>query len=148
MSGCFGNDEPSLEAFRRQWHAAINHDEPAKLYDLLDTSSRRQIAHQLETLRGLDAETQQQVIDRLGGVAVESLVDLPPDVYFALLWEKITAGKRPTTTIEADGAGSASMLLKLGDGTPQRIMLIIEGGRWAWRLPPQDLSAVTVADAS
>jgi hypothetical protein len=142
VPGCDSGGEPSLESFRNQWHAAVNAGEAEQLYALLDADSRRRIEQTLQELRGLDSVIQRQVIAQLGGDAIDHLVDLGTDRYFALLWDRVTRGRRPTMQIEALGRDSAVMVLAIGPDHVQRITLSVEGGRWVWRLPPQHFGPV------
>ena len=137
LGGCWRGESASLETFKADWHSAINSGESRQLFHLLDAASRRLIERDIESLRGLSPDVQQSIINQLGGYAVEDLSQVPGDLYFALLWDRITGGRRPTMKIEADGAGSAAMIVSLGDGRSQRLMLAVEGGQWVWRLPEQ-----------
>lgn len=137
LSGCGGGAGESLDSFTQRWYAAINQRHVEELYDMLDAASQRRIRHDLEVMRGLPAKEQQDAINQLGGMRVKSLLELTPQKYFALLWDRATAGKRPTMSIEARGGESAYMVLALEGGRPQRIRLALEGGRWVWALPWQ-----------
>ena len=137
-AGC-GRGAPPVETFEKQWHDAVNSRQHEVLYDLLDASSRRHYRQELERLRGLPDHAQQFVIERLGGERVKSLHDLTPPQYFARLWHQAAHGRRPKMIIEAHSGSTAYMNLWLDESRKLRVQLIVEAGRWVWRLPPQDL---------
>lgn len=136
--GCERRD-PSIDNFERHWHEAVNRRAYEGLYDLLDSSSRRHFTQELERLRGLDEEQQQGVLDQLGGRRVPSLHELTARDFFARLWHRVTKGRRPRMAVEDHGGGNGYMMLSLDEGRNLRVQLMLEGGRWVWRLPPQDL---------
>jgi len=139
LSSCGGGSNESLESFTKRWHAAVNQRQTGELYDMLDAASQRRIRHDLELMRGLSAAEQQEAINQLGGERVKSLTELTPQRYFARLWEKVTLGKKPRMSIEAQGGNAAYMILSLDGGQSQRVRLTIEGGRWVWVLPEEDV---------
>jgi hypothetical protein len=134
LVGC-GNEGETLGQFEQRWHEAVNNRNADTLFDLLDSGSQRRVRRELETLRGLDPQAQQAVINQLGGIRVQSLMELKPQDYFALLWRLATEDKRPTMKIEASDQSSAYMLLALEGRGRQRIRLVLQGGRWSWQLP-------------
>lgn len=145
-AGCGGSNE-TLDSFKQRWYAAVNSRQTEGLFDMLDLGSQRRLREDLERLRGLKPELQQSVIDQLGGERKQSLIELSPQRYFALLWHQLTEGRPPGMTIEAAGTDSAYMVLTLDGGRRQRIRLIVEGGRWTWSLPEQEVSVNTTAAA-
>ena len=136
LAGCGDSPAGAMRDFEAKWHDAINFREDEKLYNLLDTESQRRLRLDLERLRGLEPAEQLRVIDKLGGARVESLVQVTPEEYFKLLWNRITDGKRPLMRIREHDDRTGYMILSL-DGTEQEVMLRFEAGRWVWRLPPQ-----------
>lgn len=136
---------PDQERFRRDWLAAVNEKDYAKLYTLLDADSRRNISHQIEVLRGLTGPEQRAVIAQLGGTRAEDLSEVSASEYFALLWERATGGRNPSMVTEAAGSENAYMELAIEGVGTQRIRLSIEGGKWVWHLPEQDLEKPTPA---
>jgi hypothetical protein len=141
LAGC-GQSEETLDSFAKRWHASVNDRDGQKLYDQLDAASQSGMRRDLEVLRGLDAASQQSVLNQLGGVRVQSLRDLEPAEYFALLWHRATDGQRPTMRVEAHDDHSAYMVLTLGR-KDQRVRLWREAGRWVWQLPPQPFGVTT-----
>ena len=139
VGGCGRGETETLEHFQERWYEAVNTREADPLYDMLDSSSQWQIRSDLEKMRGLDEGAQRSVLDQLGGVAVKSLSDLTPRRYFSLLWHKATDGQRPMMSLEASGAESAYMILKFDEQRRLRVRLVLEGGRWTWKLPKQSL---------
>lgn len=146
-SGCGGANE-TLDSFQKRWYAAVNSRQTETLYDMLDLGSQRRLREDLERLRGLKPEMQQSVIDQLGGERKQSLIELTPQRYFALLWHRLTEGRAPGMSIEAAGADSAYMVLTLDGGRRQRIRLIVEGGRWTWALPEQETPPSTAGNVA
>ncbi|MEX2215791.1 MAG: hypothetical protein WD768_16895 [Phycisphaeraceae bacterium] len=136
LSACSQPAEPSLDAFKEQWYAAVNQRKGEALYGLLDAKSRRFMDVQLERVRGLDQDTQRAVINQLGGDRVANLHELSNERFFALFWRKLTDDQPPTMVIEATGGQGAYMMLTLREQS-QRIELKVEGGRWVWVLPEQ-----------
>lgn len=148
LVGCGSNDVEALETFEARWHENVNARHGAGLFDMLDGNSQRSLEHDLQTLRGLPAAQQSEVIDQLGGKRVESLSDLKTDEYFSLLWNLATGGERPRMQIEAAGSANAYMVLTMNDGRSERIQLIAQGGQWRWRLPEQNFADLPVATTS
>lgn len=141
VPGCGSKDESqSLEIFRQRWFEAVNKQDGEALYSMLDAASKRWVSRELDEMRGLQDEAQQRVIDQLGGQRAANLLEFTPGQYFGLLWRQATEGRRPTMKVEAAGAQTAYITLSLNDAPPQRVRLVIEGGRWVWQLPEADFS--------
>ena len=140
-AGCGGGDVESLDHFRLRWQEAVNSRDDGRLYDMLDSRSRRRIATDVEHLRSIESkQARDAVINQLGGERLESLVDLTPRDYFARVWHLATDGRRPTMTVEKAGEGTAYMWLTIDDTRRQRIRLEVEAGRWVWTLPEQQFN--------
>jgi len=134
FAGCGEVSGPALERFAEQWRAAIDQRAPERLYPLLDAASRQDVRRELQILRGLSEQEQQRILDWLGGERVASLKDMSPSGYFGRLWDRATQGVPPEMRIRAEGERAAVMELSLGDAV-QEIPLMVEGGRWVWKLP-------------
>lgn len=147
LASCGGGNE-TLESFQTRWYAAVNKGDAAPLYDMLDAASQRQVREQLERLRGLTPAEQRVVIDKLGGDRVESLLDMSPQRYFALLWHQLTEGKPPKMSLEAASADAAYMILTRDNGKSERIRLVLEGGRWCWVFPKPSAQTAPAATSA
>ena len=136
LTACTDRTE-SLAGFEAAYEQALQQGRTDKLYLLLDSNSRRRVDTMLDTARGFDSEVQARILKQLGASETVSLDQMQPPEFFALWWDSILQSKRPSVAIaesNGDATIAAWLVLKVDD-REQRMALIQETGRWAWRLP-------------
>ena len=137
-AGCGGGGE-ELGVFLGRWNQAMDQHAYEQLYEMLDSASQRSVSHDLEVMRGLDAQAHRAVLEQLGQDKVTSLVAVTPARYFALLWKRATQGQIPAVDVAPAGPASADMVLTYDGERRMHVHLVVEGNRWRWQLPKQSL---------
>lgn len=144
-AGCGGGAE-ELGVFLDRWNQIMNQGAYEQLYDMLDSASQRSVSHDLEVMRGLDAQAQRAILGQLEQDKMTSLAPMTSARYFALLWRRATKGQTPTVDVAPASPTSADMILTYEGQSRMPLHLVVEGNRWRWQLPKQSLTPARVRE--
>ena len=144
-AGC-GRGGEELNMFLDRWNQVMSQHAYEQLFDMLDSSSQRSISHDLEVMRGLDAQAQKTVLEQLEQDKMASLAPMTSARYFSLLWKRATKGQIPTVDVAPASPVSADMILTYEGQRRMHVHLMVEGNRWRWQLPKQSLLSARVKE--